>query len=171
MGPRTLVFPGERRGWWAGQRGTLLAPSAIPCSLSLLLSLVSTVFFSRTGGVVSHRNSSTHSFLWFSWGTCASSSRSLCSLSSTLHRTQPSVKLLSLQDWQNRESLIQRLRAPVPGHFSSHSALSSYGLFAPLTLWRLFVSLRPLVQTLGNCPASGAPWFPAMSSIPRKGVG
>ena len=40
----------------------------------------------------------------------------------------------------------------VPGHLSSHSALSSYGLFAPLTLWRLSVSLRPLVQTLGSCP-------------------
>ena len=45
---------------------------------------------------------------------------------------------------------------------SSHSALSSYGLFAPLTLWRFSVSLRPLVQTLGSCPASGALWSPAM---------
>ena len=33
---------------------------------------------------------------------------------------------------------------------------------APLTLWRLSVSLRPLVQTLGSCPASGAPWSSAM---------
>ena len=32
----------------------------------------------------------------------------------------------------------------------------------PLAFWRLFVSLRPLVQTLGSCPASGAPWSPAM---------
>ena len=46
--------------------------------------------------------------------------------------------------------------------FSSHSALSSYELFAPLALWRLSVSLRPLIQALGNCPASGAPWSSAM---------
>ena len=57
---------------------------------------------------------------------------------------------------------MQRLWTPVPGHLSSDSALSSYGLFAPLTLWRLSVSLRPLVQTLGSCPASGAPWSSAM---------
>ena len=35
---------------------------------------------------------------------------------------------------------MQRLQPPFPGHFSSHSILSSYGLFAPLTLWRLSVS-------------------------------
>ena len=52
---------------------------------------------------------------------------------------------------------MQRLWTLVPGHLSSHSALSSYGLFVPLTLWRLSVFLRPLVQTLGSCPASGAP--------------
>ena len=57
---------------------------------------------------------------------------------------------------------MQRLRTLVPGHFSSHSALSSYGLFAPLTLWRLSVFLRPLVQTLRSFPASGAPWSSAM---------
>ena len=34
MGPRTLVSPGKRRGWRVGRRGALLAPSAIPRSLS-----------------------------------------------------------------------------------------------------------------------------------------
>ena len=34
----------------------------------------------------------------------------------------------------------------------------------------LFVFLRPLVQTLGNCPASGAPWSSAMP-FPLEGVG
>ena len=33
---------------------------------------------------------------------------------------------------------------------------------APLTLCRLSVSLRPLVQTLGSCPAFGALWSSAM---------
>ena len=49
------------------------------------------------------------------------------------------------------------------GHLSSHSALSSYGLFAPLTLWRLSVSLRPLVQALGNFRDSVTPWSSATS--------
>ena len=40
---------------------------------------------------------------------------------------------------------MQRVRTPVPRHLSSHSALSSYGPFAPLALWRLSVSVRPMV--------------------------
>ena len=44
------------------------------------------------------------------------------------------------------------------GHLSSHSALSSYGLFASLALWQFSVSLRPLVQDLGSCLDSGASW-------------
>ena len=55
------------------RRGALLAPSTIPCSLSLFLSLVFTLVFSRTGGVRSHLNSSTHRFP-------RSPSRNLCSL-------------------------------------------------------------------------------------------
>ena len=57
---------------------------------------------------------------------------------------------------------MQRLPTPVPEHFLSHSALSSYGLLEPLTLWRLSVSVRPLYQALGNCPTSGASWSSAM---------
>ena len=82
--------------------------------------------------------------------------------SSTLQRTQPTVKRLSFQNWQNRKFFLQRLWTLVPGHLSSHSALFSYGFFAPLALWRLSVILRSLIQALGNCPASGAPWSSAM---------
>ena len=32
----------------------------------------------------------------------------------------------------------------------------------PLTLWRLSASLRSLVQALGSCSDSGAPWSSAM---------
>ena len=49
---------------------------------------------------------------------------------------------------------MQRLRSSDSGHFSSHSALSSLRLFALLAFWRIFLSPRPLVQALGNCPAS-----------------
>ena len=61
--------------------------------VALLLSLVFPLLFFRTGGVLSHR---TLMSLDFHRGTCASSSRSLCSLLSTLQRIQPSVKFLSL---------------------------------------------------------------------------
>ena len=99
---------------------------------------------------------------------CAPSSRSLCSPSSLLQPTQPNIKLLSLQDWQNQETL-QRLWTLVPGHLLSHSALSSYGLFAPLALWQLSVSLRPLVQALESYLASRAPWSSAMPPSPGRG--
>ena len=105
--------------------------------VSLLLSLVSTLVLSRTGGVLSLQSILTHRFPQFPLRNLCS----LCPLSSSLQWTQPSFRFLSLQDWQNRESFLQRLWTLVPGHLSSHSALSSYGLFAPLTLWRLSVSL------------------------------
>ena len=73
------------------------------------------------------------------------------------------VKLLSLQDLQNRVSFMQRLRTLVSGLVLSHSALSSYGLSTPFALWRLCVALRPLVRALGSFPAFGAPWS---STIP-----
>ena len=78
---------------------------------------------------------------------------------------------LSFQNRQNREFFLQRLRTLVPGHLSSHSTLSSYGLFAPLTLWRLSVSLQSLVQALGSCPASEAPWSSAMPPSLGSGRG
>ena len=55
------------------------------------------------------------------------------------------------------------------GHLPSHSGLSSYGLFVLLAFWRLSVSLRPLVQTLRSCPASGAPWSSAMPPFLKSG--
>ena len=135
-----------------------------------LLSLVSTFLFFRTGGVLSHRNSLTHRFPRFPGETCAPSSCSLCPLSSTLQRTQPSVKFLSHSDWQNREFFIQRQGTLVPGHPSSHSALSSYGLFAPLTLRRLCLSTTsgPGPREL---PGSWGSMVFRHTPIPRKGSG
>ena len=63
---------------------------------SLLLSLVSILLFSPTGGVLSHGSSFTHRFPQFPPRNLCSPSHSLCSLSSSLQRTQPAVKLLSL---------------------------------------------------------------------------
>ena len=65
--------------------------------ISLVLSLVSTLIFSRSEDVLSHRNSSTQPCSCdFHRGTCSPWSRSLCCLSSTLQRIQTFVKLLSL---------------------------------------------------------------------------
>ena len=75
------------------RRGALLVPSAIPCSHS---SLISGIHSSRTGGILSHRNSSTHRFPRFPpRNLCFYVMLAVFSLSS-LQRTQPSVKLLSL---------------------------------------------------------------------------
>ena len=60
----TLVSPGERRGYLRPLQSLMV---------SLLLSPVSTLIFSWTGGVLFHRNSLTHRFPRFSW-------RNLCSL-------------------------------------------------------------------------------------------
>ena len=56
--------------WPDGERYSLLLQSL---AVSLLISLVSTLLFTRTGGVLSHRNSSTHRFPRFP-------PRNLCSL-------------------------------------------------------------------------------------------
>ena len=73
LGPQTVVFSqGTTRpmSWPDGQRYLRLLQSLV---VSLVLSLVSTLVFSRTKGVLSHRNSLTHKFPRFS-------PRNLCSL-------------------------------------------------------------------------------------------
>ena len=54
--PGHSFLPGNDTADKLARRGALLAPSAIPCRLSLI---------SRTGGVLSHRSSLTHRFLRF----------------------------------------------------------------------------------------------------------
>ena len=131
--------------------------------------LLSILFFSRNEGVRSHLKSLTHRFPRFPPRNLCSLSPSLCSLSSTLQRTLATVRLSFLQDWQNREFILQRLQTLVPGHLSFHFPLTSYGLFALLTLWPLYVSIQPLVQAMGSCPASGAPWSSAMHPFFGRG--
>ena len=143
-------------------------PSAILCGLPPLVSGIHSSLFSDWRRTVSFRFFNIQVTSISSEELC-SLSRSLCALSSLLRWTQSTVELLSLQDWQNRESLMQRLPKSVPGHLSSHSALSSFRLFAPLALWRLSVFLRPLFQALESCPASGAPWSSAISPSLGRG--
>ena len=143
-------------------------PSTIPCSLFPLTSPIYSSLFSDWERTVSSK-------LFDSQVPSISTEELLLprhargSLSSSLQRTQLSVKLLSLYDWQNRESFLQRLRTLVPEHLSFHPALSRYELFSPLDFCRLCVSLRPLVQALESCPASGAPWSSAMPPSVGRG--
>ena len=126
--------------------------------VSLLPYLVSTIVFSRTRGVLSHLNSSTHRFARFP-------PRNLCSLVTArcvLSRLRCNGHSLLLSSYLSRIGRIENFSCSTCGHLSSHSALSSYGLFAPLALWRLSVSLRPQVQAPENYPACWAPWSSAM---------
>ena len=70
--PDTSFSRGTTRliSWPDGERYTSVLQSLV---ISLVLSLVSTLLFSRTGSVLSHRNSLTHRFPWFP-------PRNLCSL-------------------------------------------------------------------------------------------
>ena len=135
-------------------RGALLVPSAILCSLSPLVSRIHSSLFSDWMRTISSKffNSQfpsifTEELVLPRHARCVLS-RLCCNGHSLLSS--------SYYNWQNRESFLQRLRILVPGHLSSHSALSSYGLFAPFALLRLSLST---ISDLGpwSCPASGAP--------------
>ena len=136
------------------RRGALLAP--LQSLVVSLLLFVSTLVFSRTGDVLSHRNSSTHRFPRFPL-------RNLCfyvmlAVFSFVFDATDTVfcQVLSFQDWQIREFFLQRLRTLVPGHLSSHSALSSYGLFGDslslFDLWSRPCVVSPLLGLHGLPP-------------------
>ena len=116
------------------------------------LTLVSTIFFSRTGGVLSHLNALTHRFPRFP-------PRNLCA------RFCCNGHSLLLSFCLCRICRIEDLSWSAYGHPSRTPLISFYIVqlrtLALLTYWRLPVSLRPLVQALGSCPASGTPWFSA----------
>ena len=155
MGFRTLVSPWDDAADELARRKAPLVPSAIPCSLS---PLISCVHFSRTGGVLYPRSSLTHRVPQFP-------SKNLCSLvtvavSSLVYAATEATHcsvLISL-GLAKSKSFVHLLRTLVLGHISLHSELFSYGRFAPLAVWQFPVSLRPMVQALGSWPDSGAPW-------------
>ena len=71
--PEHSFLPGNDAADEPTRREALLMPSAIPCSLSLI--------FFRTGGVLSHLNSSTHRFLLFPLrNLCTLVTLAVCSL-------------------------------------------------------------------------------------------
>ena len=84
-----------------------------------------------------------------------------------LSRLRSNGNSLLLSSYLSRIGRIENSSSSACGHSSQNTfhliihcpATDS----ASLALWQLFVSLRPLVQALGSCPASGAPWSSAMS--------
>ena len=170
MGPRTLVSSGRRSADELARQGALLVPTAIPCSLSPLISRIHFSLFSDWRHTVSSKffgtqvlSISTEELVLLRHARCV-----LSRLRCNGHSLLLSSYLSRIGRIEN-SSLLQRPRTPVPGHLSSHFALSSYGLFAPLAFWQFSVSLRPLVQALQSCPASGAPW--SSDIIPSLGWG
>ena len=133
--------------------------------VSLLLSLLSTLLFSRTVGLLSHRNSLIHRFPHFSL-------RSLCSLvtRAVLSRLHCNGRSLLLSSYLFRIGRIENPSCSACEHSSQN--ISHFILHCPAThsLRRsLSVSLRPLVQALRSCPASGAPWSSSMPTSLGKG--
>ena len=104
----------------------------VSLSLSLLF-LVSSLFFSRTKGVLSHQKSLTHRFPRFP-------PRNLCSLVTLavfFSRLRCNGHSFMLSSY--RESILNRLRTLVPGHLSSHFHCPAADS-APLGFCQFFVS-------------------------------
>ena len=91
----------------------LLQPLTVQCSLSFYLSYS---LFSRTGGILSHLNFSTHKSPWYPVRNLFFSSPLLCSLLFSLRRTQPSVKL----------SIIGRIGNPLYSACGHPTAFTSF---------------------------------------------
>ena len=125
--------------------------------------------------VVSPFISRIHSCLFSDW-ILAVSSKQVPSISTKelvlprlrCNERQLSVKLLSLQDWQNRNP--SRSASGHPSQDASHLILTVQLRTLRRSLFGNSLSVRSLVQALGSCPASGAPWSSAMPPSPG-GVG
>ena len=136
--------------------------------VSLFLSLVSTLLFSWTGGILSHLNSLTHRFPQFP-------SSNLCSLVMLtvfflVYVAMDTAFFLFLISLGLAES---RILPAAPADTHARIPLISFCTVQLQTFcaafWRLSVSLRPLVLTLGSCLASGALWSSTM--LPSLGRG
>ena len=155
--PGHSFLPGNDTADELARRGALPAPSSIPCSLSPLICRIHSCLISDWRRTVSSKYFDTQVPSIFT-EELVLPRHARCVLS----RLRCNGHSLLLDSYLSRIGRIENPSCSACGHLSSHSALSSYGLFAPLTLWRLSVSLLPLVQTLGSCPASVAPWSSAM---------
>ena len=138
----------------------LLAPSAIPCSLSSLLSRIHFSLISDTRRTVSSNFCDTQVPLISSEELllprhvrCV-----LFRLRYIGHSFLLSSFLCRIGRTENPSCGACGYSSQDTSHFILHCPATDS---APLDLWRLFVPLRSLVQALKSCPASGAPWSSA----------
>ena len=150
------------------RRGVLLVPSAIPCSLSPHISRIHSCLFSDWRRTVSSKLFDTL-VPWISTEELVLPRHARCVLS----RLRSNGHSILLSSYLSRIGRIESSLCSACGHPSqdtSHLILHCPATdSAPLALWQLFVSLRPLVQALGSCPASGAPRSSAMPPSLGKG--
>ena len=147
------------------RRGALLAPSASVCSLSSLISRIHSCLFSDWRHTVSLKffdtqvpSISTEELLLLRHARCV------------LSRLRCNGHSLLLSSYLFRNGRIENPSGSTSGHLSQDT--SRLILHCPATdslcrslwqfLWQFSVSLRPLVQALGSCLASGVPWSSAM---------
>ena len=126
--PGHSFLPGNDTADELARRGALLAPSAIPSSLSPLISdwrrTVSSKYFDTQVPSIS-----TEELVLPRHARCV------------LSRLRCNGHRFLLGSYLSRIGRIENPSCSACGHLSFHSALSSKGLFTPLTLWRLSVSL------------------------------
>ena len=165
MGPGHSFLPGNDSVDELARRGALLAPSATPCSLSPLISRIHSCLFSDWRRIVSSEFFDTQISSIFTEELVL-----FCHARCVLTRLRCNGHSLLLSSYLSRIGRIENSSCSACGHPSSHSALSSYGIFAPLALWRLSVS---------TASGPGSREFPGFwgfmvfrdAPIPRKGSG
>ena len=159
--PGHSFLPGNDTADELARRGALVAPSAIPCSLSPLISRIHSRLFSDWRRTVSSK--------YFDTQVPSIPTEELVlprHARCVLSRLRCNGHSLLLGSYLSRIGRNENSSCSAFGHPSqdiSHLILHCPATdFAPLTLWRLSVSVRPLDQTLGSFSASGAPWSSAM---------
>ena len=170
--PGHSFLPGNDTADELAKRGALLASCAIPCNLSPLISRIHSSLFlgllSRACPVPQTK------FKFFDTQVASISAEELVlprQARCVFSRFGCNGHSLLLSCYLSRVDRIENPSCSACGHSSqdtSHLILHC-GLFAPLAVWRLSVSIRSLVQNLGSCPASRTPWSSAMPPSLGKG--
>ena len=159
--PGHSFLPGNDAADELARRGALLAPSATPCSFSPLISRIHSYLFSDWRRTVSSKffdtqvpSISTEELVLPRHARCV------------LSRLRCNGHSLLLGSYLSRIGRIKNPSCSTCGHSSQD--ISHLILHCPATdslhrsLFGDSLSLRPLVQTLGSCPAFGALWSSAM---------
>ena len=144
------------------KRGALLAPSAIPCSLSSLISRIYSCLFSDWRRTVSSK--------FFDTQVPSTSTEELVMLavSSLVYAATDTALFYAVISLGLAES---KILPAAPADTRPRTPLISFCTVQLRTLYvaHSLATLRPLVQTLGSCAASGAPWSSAMPPSHARG--